>query len=388
MRNLRAFMRLVFVMCALFLFFAPAAEAEGEFHNWRYREGDSPRTAFGDFTWLQSLDEDDENWKPYDGTTPPVSEGMNYVWLRMRLDPTSPDVNTLFFVTMNQSFRVWQDDKLIYQYGTLAHQQIGYGWRWHLVTLPADQRKTAHVITFQMYSETSASLGRLMGMSIGTNADQVKRLFLFDLPYFINLPVVLMLMVIVGVYYMNQSDLRRLYRYVFVFLIIFAVWMFSASNGTIFLWDAPGIWWRVLLGMLYAMPVAAVVLEVAKNFGIEIPLPRAVENQNGLMVMTPVLFAFMTILQSVQAYCLWRSEGASARHCRAFLLPTVVMTLIAILSGLFRIMRLSQFVPYMMVISSFPWSASSSARSGISLPSRGRWRWRWPAPSSNRSWIR
>ena len=383
MRNLRAFMRLVFVMCALFLFFAPAAEAAGEFHNWRYREGDSPRTAFGDFTWLQSLDEDDENWKPYDGTTPPVSEGMNYVWLRMRLDPTSPDVNTLFFVTMNQSFRVWQDDKLIYQYGTLAHQQIGYGWRWHLVTLPADQRKTAHVITFQMYSETSASLGRLMGMSIGTNADQVKRLFLFDLPYFINLPVVLMLMVIVGVYYMNQSDLRRLYRYVFVFLIIFAVWMFSASNGTIFLWDAPGIWWRVLLGMLYAMPVAgtyivlalvdedfrpkvrytlffygalaaaAVVLEVAKNFGIEIPLPRAVENQNGLMVMTPVLFAFMTILQSVQAYCLWRSEGASARHCRAFLLPTVVMPLIAILSGLFRIMRLSQFVPYMMVIAPF-----------------------------------
>ncbi|MBR5381018.1 MAG: hypothetical protein IK136_00180, partial [Oscillospiraceae bacterium] len=382
MRNLRAFLRLAFVMLALFSFFLPAAEA-GEFHDWRYREGDSPRTAFGDFTWLQPSHEDEQNWHPYDGTAPPVSENADYVWLRMRLDPTSPDVNTLFFVTMNQSFRVWQDDKLVYQYGTLAHQQIGYGWRWHLVTLSADQRKMMHTITFQMYSESSSSLGRLMGLSIGSNADQVKRLFLFDLPYFINLPIVLMLMVLVGVYYMNQHELRRLYRYVFLFLIIFAVWMFSASNGTIFLWDAPGIWWRVLLAMLYLMPiggtyivlelvdgdyypwvrytlfaygaiaVVAVALEAAGYFGIEVPLPQTVADQNGLMIMTPVLFAFMVPLQAIQIYCLYRSEGIAGHHCRAFLVPAVVLPLVAILNGLFRFLRLSQFVPFMMIIAPF-----------------------------------
>ncbi|MBR5910320.1 MAG: hypothetical protein IKZ66_10160, partial [Schwartzia sp.] len=202
MRNPRAFLRLLLLAIAIFASFSPVYAA-GEFHDWRYREGDSPRTAFGGFTWLQSTEEDEKNWIPYDKEkeAPPILGTGSHVWLRARLDPTSPDVNTIFFVTMNQSFRVWQDDVLVYQYGTLAHQQIGYGWRWHLITLPSDKRDSAHTITFQMYSESPVSLGRLIGLSIDTNANQVQKLFLFDLPYFINLPIALMLMVIVGVYY-------------------------------------------------------------------------------------------------------------------------------------------------------------------------------------------
>ena len=384
MRNPRAYMRLVLVMVAFFVFFAPAAEA-GVFHDWKYREGDSPRTAFGDFTWLQKTDEDEQTWMPYDGEkeAPPVSGKSNYVWLRMRLDPTSPDINTLFFVTINQSFRVWQDDKLIYQYGTLAHQQIGYGWRWHLVTLPADQRRDRHTITFQMYSESPVSLGRLMGMSIGSNADQVRRLFLFDFPYFINLPITFMLMVIVCIYYMNQTELRRLYRSSFLFLVVFAAWMFSASNCTVFLWDAPGFWWRVLLAMLYLMPISgseivleivdrkfrpvvkktlyayctiaviAIALELAVFSDVELPLPQSFSNQNGFMAMIPVLLICMAFLQVVQSVCLYRSGGDNRRHCRALLVPIVVLPLIVILNGVFRFLRLSQWVPYLMVIAPF-----------------------------------
>ena len=90
MRNPRAYMRLVLVTVALFAFcafFAPAAEA-GVFHDWKYREGDSPRTAFGDFTWLQKTEEDEQTWIPYDGEkeSPPVSGNLNYVWLRAELE--------------------------------------------------------------------------------------------------------------------------------------------------------------------------------------------------------------------------------------------------------------------------------------------------------------
>ena len=384
MRNPRAYMRLVLVMVAFFVFFAPAAEA-GVFHDWRYREGDSPRTAFGGFTWLQKMEEDKEIWIPYEGEkeAPPVSGNLNYVWLRMELDPTSPEVNTLFFVTMNQSFRVWQDDKLIYQYGTLAHQQIGYGWRWHLVTLPADQRKNRHTITFQMYSESPVSLGRLMGLSIGTNADQVRKLFLFDLPYFINLPIVFILIVIVWIYYMNQTELRRLYRFVFLFLSLLVAWMFSASNITIFLWDEPGLWWRALLATLYLIPISgsnivleivdknfrpavkktlfaycgiaviAVLLELAVFFDTDLPLPQAFADQNGLMIMLPFLLICMAFLQAVQIFCLYRSNGDNRRHCRAFLVPTVVLPLIAILNGVCRFLRLSPLIPYLMAIAPF-----------------------------------
>lgn len=384
MRIPRAFMRLVLVMTAFFAFFSPVSEAN-EFHDWRYREGDSPRTAFGGFTWLQKTDEDEQTWIPYDGETetPPVSGESNYLWLRMRLDPTSPDVNTLFFVTMNQSFRVWQDDKLVYQYGTLAHQQIGYGWRWHLVTLPPEQRSLRHTITFQMYSESTVSLGRLLGMSIGTNADQVRRLFLFDLPYFINLPVIFMLMVIVGIYYMNQTELRRLYSCVFLFLVIFAVWMFSASNGTVFLWDKPGFWWHVLLFMFYLMPISAsyivmeivdaqyrpvvrktlcayfviaavaVTVELLNVLEVELPLPPAFADQNGFMIVLPVLLVCMLFLQAAQVYCLARSVGEHRRHCRAYLVPGVILPLLAVLNGACRFLRLSALIPYLMTIAPF-----------------------------------
>ncbi len=387
MRNPRAYMRLVLVTVALFAFcafFAPAAEA-GVFHDWKYREGDSPRTAFGDFTWLQKTEEDEQTWIPYDGEkeSPPVSGNLNYVWLRAELEPTSPEVNTLFFVTTNQSFRVWQDGKLIYQYGTLAHQQIGYGWRWHLVTLPADQRKDRHTITFQMYSESPVSLGRIIEMSIGTNADQVRKLFLFDLPYFINLPVIFMLMVIVWIYYINQDELRRLYRFVFLFLIIFAIWMFSASNSTVFLLDEPGLWWRTLLFMFYLMPIggssivldivdkafrpvvqktlyaysafviAAIALELAFLFEIELPLPQTFADQNGFMIMLPIFLICMTFLQAIQIVCLYRSNGDNRRHCRAFIVPGVVLPLIAILNGTFRFLHLSSIIPYLMAIAPF-----------------------------------
>ena len=384
MRNPRAFLRLLLFAIALFASFSPVYAA-GEFHDWKYREGDSPRTAFGGFTWLQATDEDQQDWISYDGEhgAPPTSGNSNYVWLRTRLDPTSPDVNTLFFVTMNQSFRVWQDDKLVYQYGTLAHQQIGYGWRWHLVTLPSDQRSSKHTITFQMYSESPVSLGRLVGISIDTNANQVQKLFLFDLPYFINLPIALMLMVIVGIYYMNQSELRRLYRASFLFLVIFAVWMFSASNGTVFLWDKPGLWWHVLLFMFYLMPisgsyivlelvdrqfrpavrktfcayvaiaVAAILLEFTNTFHIELPLPQSFAGQNGFMIMIPVLFVGMAFLQAVQVFCLFRSEEDDSRHCRAFLVPSIVLPLVAILNGVFRFLRLSPLIPYLMALAPF-----------------------------------
>ncbi len=384
MGNPRTAARLILIMAAFFAFFTPVSEA-GEFHDWQYREGDSPRTAFGGFTWLQPTEADAQNWLPYDGEegAPPVSGNTNYVWLRVRLDPTSPDVNTLFFVTMNQSFRVWQDDQLIYQYGTLAHQQIGYGWRWHLVTLPSDQRKNKHTVTFQMYSESPFSLGRLLGISIGANADQVRKLFLFDLPYFINLPVAFMLMVIVGIYYMNQSELRRLYRASFIFLVIFAVWMFSASNGTVFLWDKPGFWWHVLLFMFYLIPisgsyiglelvdrkfrpavgktfcayvaiaVAAVGLELAEAFGLALPLPQTFAGQDGFMIMLPVLLTGMAFLQAIQVFCLCRSDGDDRRHCRAFLVPAIVFPLIAILNATCRFLRLSPLIPYLMALAPF-----------------------------------
>ena len=384
MRKPRAFMRLLLAAVAFFVFFPSAAEAS-VFHDWMYREGDSPRTASGDFTWLRETEGAEKNWHPYDADkeAPPISGNSNHVWLRMCLDPTTPEINTLFFVTMNQSFRVWQDDKLIYQYGTLAHQQIGYGWRWHLVTLPADQRRDKHTITFQMYSDSPVSLGRLIGMSIGTSADQVRRLFLFDLPYFINLPIVFMLMVIVTIYYMNQNELRRLYRCVFLFLIIFAVWMFSASNSTIFLLDEPGLWWRILLSMLYLMPIggsnivleivdekfrpivkktlyaycaiaiAAILLELAVFLEIDLPLPQSVANQNGLMIMVPFLLICMAFLQAIQTICLYRSTGENRHHCRVFLVPGIILPLIAILNGVFRVLRLSPLLPYLMAIAPF-----------------------------------
>ena len=378
-------LRLFLVLIACFAFCAPVEAVE--FHDWRYREGDSPRTASGDFTWLRSSEDDERNWISYDGEmeAPPISGNLNHVWLRMNLDATSPDVNTLFFVTMNQSFRVWQDDKLVYQYGTLAHQPIGYGWRWHLVTLPSDQRDRTHTVTFQMYSDSPVSLGRLIGVSIDTNAKQVQKLFLFDLPYFINLPIVLMLMIIIGVYYMNQFELRRLYRASFLFLVIFAVWMFSASNGTVFLWDKPGFWWRIVLFMFYLMPIGGsyIVLELVDSrfrpavrktlhayaaitalaVGLEIvdvlelelslSLPPSVANQNGFMAMIPVLFLGLAVLQVVQVFCLYRSEGDNRRHCRAFLVPGILLPLVALLNGAVRFLRISPLIPYLMALAPF-----------------------------------
>ena len=71
------------------------------------------------------------------------------------------------------------------------------------------------------------------------------------------------------------------------------------------------------------------------------------------MVMIPVLLICMAFLQVVQSVCLYRSGGDNRRHCRALLVPIVVLPLIVILNGVFRFLRLSQWVPYLMVIAPF-----------------------------------
>ncbi len=321
---------------------------------WKYREGDSPRTAFGDFPWLYSaINEDSEwqsEWKDFDfPRQPPLSGQSHHVWLSARIPASNPEENTLFFVTTNQSFRVWMDDRIIYQYGTLAHKDIGYGWRWHFIALP--DRARSHVLTFQMFSDSPESLGRLSQFSIDTADRQFQNLIGNDLSFLVNLPIVGLLLVIMVVFCLNQQEQasRMLYHHIIAFLAAFGLWIFCVSNMTVFIWDRPAFWWCFAQELIYIIPAIGTrivehLLSGQKavwarhiRYGyiglLAVSLVAEIASQSGLSKLLPVLFLYMIVTQLFVIWWLFQEGRAGDLYCRALLVPAVVIPVLALVDA-------------------------------------------------------
>ncbi len=345
------------------------AATHGQF--WKYREGDSPRDVYGNFIWLDALTarekkrgdkteegpagtgttEEEEGWTPFEFPgRPPLSGKYKHVWFTTEIPASDAEENTLFFVTVDQSFRVWMDDKPIYRYGTLAHKEAGYGWRWHFIPLP--ERGKSCRLTFQFYSDSPDSLGLLSQFSIDTAGRQFQNLVHNDLPFLINIPLVCFLLVIMVVFCLNQQRLRQLYYHVIAFLTAFGFWMFSVSNMAVFVLDNPAFWWHLAQELVYLIPIIGtrIVWHLLRDtrdtwarricYGyiaiMMVAVVKEVVFQNGLTELLPMLFGYMVITQGIILTWLFQGARKGVPYCRAFLVPAAVIPALAALDGFSR----------------------------------------------------
>ena len=82
---------------------------------WSCREITQEKLSAASFDVMDFL-RDTDAWKVYDfSEKPPVSKKAGTVYLTTTMTAEHPEVNTLSFMTLNQSVRVWLDDQLIYE---------------------------------------------------------------------------------------------------------------------------------------------------------------------------------------------------------------------------------------------------------------------------------
>ena len=358
----------VIVFCGCLL--SGALASAGELNTvWRYREGDSPRDAQGNYVWLQSLQSSDEGWSIYNYPHQPplTADAHGFVWLTTVLPAEAYGSPMLFFTTTEESFRVFLNDRLIYQYGDLSYQRFSYGMKWHMVGLPAHY--AGKRLTFQIYSSHAHRLGAFDRMSIDDSVSQMKRLFQYDAMYVVAFPAALIMFLIVGACYFGQSARRRLYVSLMLFFASFIVWLASACNTKLLFLDYPVFWWYLLMLSVYTMPIFAniIVYNVLEKEGRRylrfviciygilwgVAVGGELVGFNSMDYCLSIFYTILALLQLFVGGLVIRSAVHGNRYSQALLLPLLGIPLLAIYDGIGAHFRFFSWVTHVTPLGIF-----------------------------------
>lgn len=336
---------------------------------WRYREGDSPMDSQGHYLWLQSVQSSDSGWKIYDYPhQPPLTSAANgFVWLTTVLPAEAYGTPMLFFTTTEESFRVFLNDRLIYQYGDLAYRRFSYGMKWHMVSLPSHY--AGKRLTFQIYSPHPHRLGAFERMSIDDSVSQMKRLFQYDAMYVVAFPAAVLMFLLIGACYIGQPSRRRLYLSLMAFFALFILWLLSACNTKLLFLDYPVFWWYSLMAAVYMMPIFAnlVVYYVVEPelrpymrfviylYGIlgGTALGGEIAGLNSMDYCLSIFYVLLGTLQLFVAGLVIRSASHGNRYSQALLLPLLGIPLLALYDGIGAHFRFFSWVTHVTPLGIF-----------------------------------
>ncbi|MCR5758679.1 MAG: diguanylate cyclase [Selenomonas sp.] len=212
-----------------------------------------------DSSWFWQTEEDaamGAPWQPFSfPETPPIDSKEDKVWLKTTLPQDIPHDASLLLQSRDQSFEVWLGNTRIYHYGDLQPSFMSYGQRWHVVSIP--DGSGGQELRIHAYSASSYSLGYFGQIWLDSKVDQVLRIFRQDVPYLMNIPLAIFMLVMLMIYATSPAAPKRLYKSFIAFMVAFIVWMISATNSKQYLWDAPLFWCFLMQLAEYLLPLLA-----------------------------------------------------------------------------------------------------------------------------------
>ena len=322
--------------------------------TWEYHDDDffhDPIHADGIYTLpnIQAVNEA-SGWTTFNfPSRPPMPLSATRVWISSTLSKDTTSEDALCFKSIDQSFRVWVGNRLIYQYGSLVPDHFIYGFRWFVIPLPPNS--AGQRITFELQSANPWTLGTFKDFYVRARLSCYFDVFLYDAPFIFNLSIVLILALIVCVYLYSRKKQRMLYAMALCFLIVYGTWMISTANVTIFFLDWPWFWWILQLTSVYLMPLFSSLAfgeltlrqwrrpihRWAMSFGVLLIFAALSDIfiQHGLYLRLMILgvYPLTTISNAYILYALLRSYRLGYTLARAALLPIIIMATVMIVNG-------------------------------------------------------
>lgn len=333
---------------------ASAAQLSG---NWQYRVGNGSQTEIAHMPW--SAIHEPSAWQHVDFPhQPPLQEGTRVLWMTTTLTDVDPQADTLMFMAASESVRVWIDQQLIYESDGFGDSYREGGNHWHLIILP-QRLYTTSQLTFELHSHDVKKLGAFQFMRIDNETQQIQRLFWFDLPLVLAMPVAVILLLILLVYAHFSKDINQeLCRACVIFLFVFAVWCVSAGSLKSVLFQADLFWWYVLSISAYLLPITAnmILYELMKDRPYaHMKLIIAIFSMLFIIAMTgemlgehtmnSMMFYYYPMLLIFEGLAfVWLFHTAFHYHdrmCQAVLVPTVAFTVLGFIDGLSRQLQFS-----------------------------------------------
>lgn len=339
-RAVFCFFLVLFLVCLLHT--ASAAKLSGE---WSYQSDPSVTQGQGHDVAMSAM-EHGEEWKRFRfPEPPPVPIGGMPVWITtevMNDDLPSRD-GMLLFQTKETSFSLWADGRLIYSYGGPDGVR---GSAWHIVKLPPSDKDVTH-LAFELRHPDASFSRSISYLSVGTALAQTERAFIYDLPIVVALPVTLLLVVVISIYYFNQASWRRLYRSVIIFLLTFACWLFTKSVlRQLYFFDSLSMQYFSYV-LVYLLPITGnlIIREVVERKWKKIvsaisclwwavlagTLIMDVAGQGGISFGLSVFLPVFVLVDAANLYIIWKSgkQGNPYSYALFFALSSFVALAIA-----------------------------------------------------------
>lgn len=363
-------------LCLLLCLCPAVSEAAAWEGEWYYREGSSV---------LHDAEpgQHETEWQSftYPGR-PSLPSSVHAVVLSKMLLPSDQQVNTLLFSTTGESLRIWLGNRLIYSYGAFSQDELVRGTRWHMVRLPVISEPT--FLNFELHSDAAAQLGYIDGLLLDTEMGALKRLFIYDVPFLMSFPVVILFLLVMGIYYhFSRQERRRLYRNVLAFLLVFAVWLLCSSKINLMLWDQPGFWWSLMSVTAYLLPLSAnfVLLEILRketfahmdwvicaNFCLLVlALGGEAAGYHMLTGMLDIYFPVLGLGEGLAVCWLVESAYGGNELARAALVPTLGFTVLGLLDGVSGHFRLLQWYTFVTPLGIYPFAYLITAMMRLQL---------------------
>ncbi len=341
------------------------ASAETSELSWEYWQTDSPEFSIRGAKTVPAFPKDEGRWRKFNpqfGVA--VPEGTHHVWIRVYIPPDTGVDESLFFSTTDQSVQIFLDGVSIYRYGDLGQHAFSYGRKWHLVDLPA--WAVGRQLYFQVHSDNIWVLGQFDRIRLDRPAHQIEDVFLYDFPYVSGITALLIFIMLLGVYFFTEKELRDIYLRLIVVLFIFFVWMLSASSLVLLWLDWPVFWRIVELVSSYLIPLSANlliysiideqykknILRLSSIYGIIFVLAVLLEilGQNGLYLMRFCFYPALALCGLVTGYWLWLCYKRGNQRCRSLLVAFGTLSVLAVVDGLSSQYRIfgwhTYFVPF------------------------------------------
>ena len=362
-RKLCVFVQALFFV--LLLCTGHTVSAETAELSWEYWETNTANSDEHAAKTVPAFPKEEGHWRrfnPQFGVA--VPEETRYVWVRVYIPPDTGVDESLFFTTTDQALQIFLDGVSIYRYGDLNDQHGSYGRKWHLVDLPT-WAIGRHLI-MQVHSDNIWVLGQFDRVRLDRAAHQIEDVFVYDFPYVSGITALLVFILLLGVYFFAETDLRDLYLRIIVVLFVFFVWMFSASSVVLLWFDWPVLWLDVELVFSYLIPLSANlliyrvideryqknVLQTSFAYGIILLLAVLLElsGQNGLYLMRFFFYPTLLVCGLMTGRWLWTCHTAGNQRCRSLLIAFGTLTGLAVIDGMALQYRLfawhTYYVPF------------------------------------------
>jgi diguanylate cyclase (GGDEF)-like protein len=356
----------------LFLLSGETAEAIAMHGEWKYYEQENYEDMGLDLIEQHSaLRYDDPSWKTFSfPSRPSLKANTRYVWLTTKL-PTVVNYHhpVLFFTTTEQAIRVYIDNELIYSDGEFGLYHHTYGTKWHMVELPANYK--GRQLSFQLYSDHAGRLGVVNLLSLDEGSKQATQLFQHDIMSWLSLPLTLLLLIIVVLYYrgmhLNRHQ-RRIYVYLAFFLSVFALWLIATMRLLQLLPISLAFWRYIMLGCGYVMPLLGNLLVselvswkwcravrfIALVYGLIFGAVTIGElfGYTSMDMGLTAFYGWLAISQPLVFLMLLQSAWKGSSSSRAFLVPAFWVPALGIVDGLTAHFRLYESLFYFMPLAS------------------------------------